>query len=209
MGELDSVLDDFDRKYIAQCRAPLSAAHYKKPYNALRRDKLMMFSALLSEHDDFVQLPLRQKLLIITELEKGCKNCSVDKARERNIMTTWKNDLFCDVYHTYCYLVSANVEKYGFVGNPHLVKNILNHHFDARQVAYISSVDMYPTKHTHTTTQIALRKLVEQNIKTTSLYVCSKCREKKCTIENLYNRSLDEGVNLRLTCVNCNHEFNA
>ena len=38
---------------------------------------------------------------------------------------------------------------------------------------------------------------------------CSKCKENKCTIVPRFNRSLDEGVNLTVTCMNCSFEWNA
>lgn len=188
---------------------PLKAYHYQSPYNRLRRAKLILFGNILSEYQKFKNNTYNKQLEMIDAIEKSCKNQTIEKAQETNIVATWTNDLFCELYNGICYRVSSNLEKDGLVANPTFAHELIEKKRPLDTVAALTSVEMYPDRYETIRKRIQLSKEVEQTTKTTSLYTCGKCFEKKCTYENLYNRSLDEGVNLKLTCVNCGHEFTA
>jgi DNA-directed RNA polymerase subunit M/transcription elongation factor TFIIS len=194
---------------IVHCTVPLRAYHYEHPYNRLRRAKLLLFGNILSEHTQFNSFTRSDRLSIIDAVEKSCKNHTVSKSQETNIVPTWTNDLFCELYHSICYRVSSNLEKKGLVSNPTFCANLLDKKINIDIVAELTSVSMYPEKYVKIKKRIQLSKEVEQTTKTTSMYTCGRCKEKRCTMKNLYNRSLDEGVNLKLTCINCGHEFTA
>lgn len=187
---------------------PLDAMFYKKPYNKIRRAKLILFTSCLMQHKEYQLLPYQEKMKIIKNIERSCYNYVIDKSYEENIMTSWEVDLFCELYHSICYKISANLEKTGLVSNPNLTKAILSGNISIEQLPKLSSQDMYPQKYAEIIQRVEASKSVVQTLKTSAMYRCSKCKENKCTIENRYNRSLDEGVNLTITCLNCAHQWN-
>lgn len=201
--------DHYNTETEVKSIVPLKAYHYHPPYNRLRRAKLILFGNVLSEYSKFNDSTYDERLKIIDAIEKSCKNQTIEKAQETNIVATWVNDLFCELYNGVCYRVSSNLEKNGLVANPTFANDMLNDKQSLNNIANLTSVEMYPDRYEIIRKRIQLSKEIEQTMKTTSLYTCGKCFEKKCTYENLYNRSLDEGVNLKLTCVNCGHEFRA
>lgn len=41
----------------------------------------------------------------------------------------------------------------------------------------------------------------------TSMYTCGKCKNNKCTFYTAQLRSADEGTDVFVTCLNCNHKW--
>lgn len=187
---------------------PLSVEFYKSPYNNIRRSKLILFNLCLSTYESYLNLKYNEKIKIIKAIEKSCYNYSIDKAYEENIISSWNIELFCDLYHSICYKISSNLENDGMVNNPNLTKAILSENIDINKIPKLSSQELFPQKYVNIFERVEASKTVIQNFKTSEMYKCFKCHAKKCTIENRYNRSLDEGVNLTITCMNCNHSWN-
>lgn len=188
---------------------PLTPEFYVKPYNQLRRAKLITFGTCLNEYEAFVVLPYKEKISLIKQIERSCFNYTIDKSHENNIMTSWEVDLFRDLYHSICYKISSNLERYGLVCNPALSNQILRGDISIENLPKLTSQEMFPQKYVEIMKRFNACKTVEQTTKTSTMYRCGKCKTNKCTIENVYNRSLDEGVSLRVTCTNCGHSWGA
>jgi len=187
---------------------PLDVYFYKKPYNYTRRAKLILFCSLLTEYEDFVLMSYPLQMDLIKKLERSCYNCTIEDANANNIIAAWENDNFCNIYHSTCYKISSNLEIGGMVSNPNIAIKLLNDKISAAELPKMTSPELFPQKYVKIQSRIELSKSVSQTVNVTSKYTCRKCKESKCTEENLYNRSLDEGVNVRITCDNCGHKWN-
>lgn len=189
--------------------SPLDIRYYNPPYNHYRRAKLMLFSDNFNEHPAYCQLSYAAKWSIIEKIEKACNRVAIGKANEENIPTRWSDESFRDIYHTLCAKISSNISQRGSVKNPYLAKAILNGTINIPDLPKLSSQDLYPAKYVEIIRRIEASKNVTSTKKTSSMYRCRRCHKNECTIENRYNRSLDEGVNLTITCVACGNEWNA
>jgi DNA-directed RNA polymerase subunit M/transcription elongation factor TFIIS len=187
---------------------PLMSKHYSKPYNRYRRAKLIIFSSVLKHHAEFRAMPIAARFDIVEKLERSCYNGTIDKAKECNIPTKWENELFQDVYTMICAKISSNIDQTGNVKNPYLTSAILVGEIDIAALPKMSSQDLYPAKYRAVLDHIAASKSVTRTVKTSAMYKCRRCHKNECTIDNRYNRSLDEGVNLSITCVSCGFEWN-
>lgn len=187
---------------------PLDTYFYGPKYNKIRRAKLILFCSLLSEYDEFKQMLYDKQMFIIKKIERVCYNYSIDVANENNIIIIWEDDNFCNIYHSICYKISSNLEGGGMVNNPNIAKKIFNGDITIESLPMMSSTEMFPQKYKEITDRIEISKRVTQTKKVTSKYTCKNCKKSKCIEENLYNRSLDEGVNVRITCDNCGHKWN-
>lgn len=187
---------------------PLAAEFYLSPYNSTRRAKLLLFSYCLSQYDEFRRMPFIEKTKHLKSLERSCYNYTIDKAYNDNIPTSWDVNNFCDLYHSTCYKISSNLEKKGIVDNPNFAKLLLSGNLSIEQLPKLSSIEMYPTKYIEILQRIMISKSASQTIKTSAMYKCRRCKENQCMIENRYNRSLDEAINLTITCMNCGYEWN-
>ena len=187
---------------------PLDVYFYKKPYNYIRRAKLILFSSLLTEYEDYVLMPYQDQMNLIKKMERACYNCTIEDSNANNIITTWENDNFCNIYHSICYKISSNLENGGLVHNPNIALKLLNDKISIAELPKMTSPELFPQKYEKIQSRIEISKTVKQTVKVTSKYTCRKCKKSECTEENLYNRSLDEGVNIRITCNNCSHRWN-
>jgi len=188
---------------------PLHIDFYAHPYNKLRRAKIILFGSSLSSYKEFRNLTYASKTLILKNIERACFNYTIDLSHEENIVNSWDDEIFCGIYHSICYKISVNLELGGLVNNPTLAKNIFNKVIDINNLPKMTSYDMYPQKYIKIKQRLEASRHANQTIKTSTMYKCRRCHESKCTIENVYNRCLDEGVNLRITCTVCGNEFNA
>jgi DNA-directed RNA polymerase subunit M/transcription elongation factor TFIIS len=187
---------------------PLPAECYNQPYNQLRRAKLLVFGACLHPYDKFQAMSYQEKVNLIKAIERACYNCTIEKAGDANITTSWNIEPFCNLYVSTCYKVSSNLEKGGIVNNTQLAQQLLDGSISIENLPKLSAQEMFPQKYTDIIQKLEASKNVEIGLRTSAMYKCRKCKQNKCTIENLYNRSLDEGVNLKIHCLNCGHSWN-
>lgn len=188
---------------------PLLSRHHEKPYNRYRRAKLILFSSVFNHHEEFRSWPLDDRFKLVENIEKVCLKYSIDKAGENNVPVKWDVLLFRDIYTTICSKISSNIDQHGSVKNPYLAKAIFDGLIDLKTLPKMSSQDLYPDKYRTVLTRIEASKNVTRTIKTSAMYKCRRCHKNECVIDNRYNRSLDEGVNLTITCVSCGFEWNA
>jgi DNA-directed RNA polymerase subunit M/transcription elongation factor TFIIS len=197
------------RKEIISKATSLHIRYYKPPYNTTRRAKITLFTVVLSDYKEYQELSEEQKLLLADKIENSCYNTLLEKAKDENISNTWENPIFEDTYHSICARISSNIDMHNKVKNINLVSSILNGSINIDQLPKLSSQEIFPEKYSEIINKIELSKSASITVKTSSLYRCRRCHQNKCTIENRYNRSLDEGVNLTITCVACGNQWNA
>jgi len=188
---------------------PLNVIFYKAPYNRIRRSKIMLFGSSLEPYEKFRSMSSSERAILLKKLERSCYNYTIDIAHNNNVVSSWEDSNFCNIYHSTCYKLSVNLEPTGLVSNPTLAKNLLNNQLNIPTLPRMSSVDMFPQKYTKILQRIDASKNASQTVKTSTMYKCGRCYENRCTIENVQNRSLDETTGLRITCINCGNEFGA
>lgn len=187
---------------------PLPMKYYKHPYNYHRRARLIMFSSFLKQHANFIALSVESRFDIVEKIEKSCLQYCFDKTNEFNIPPKWSSDIFTDLYTSVCAKIGSNIDQYNSVKNPYLTNQILEGKVDIDKLPRMTSQELYPEKYKEVITKLEESKNVKKTIKASVMYRCRICKQNKCTVENRYNRSLDEGVNLTITCMNCGHQWN-
>jgi len=186
-------------------RLPLPVYFYeKKSFNDVRRVKVMLFSDICNSYDEFKKIPYADKFKLIRRIERSCYNATVFKADEQDIRNTWSNPVFFDLYMTICMKISTNLEESRI-----LFLKLLNGKIPTKKLAFMSSQELRPEMHAKIMRKIATRRNQVIQFKECNLYRCGKCKSNKCRSEKLYNRSLDEGVNLTITCGDCGHSWTA
>lgn len=207
-GYIIHIMAEIKEGLLLSNSIPLPADCYHEPYNQLRRAKLIVFGACLNAYDTFKLLTYAEKVNLIKLIERACYNHTIEKASDENIITSWSNELFCTLYVSMCYKVSANLEKGGLVNNTHLAEQVLSGNISIEHLPKLAANDLYPHKYTDIMQRLEASKNVKTDLRTSAMYKCRKCKANKCTIENLYNRSLDEGVNLSIQCTVCGFSWN-
>lgn len=190
-------------------QSPLPIKFYEKPYNGTRRCKISVFDTCLSAFKSYTNMSVNDRFALVEKIERACHNATVSKANEENIQPLWENDLFRDVYHAICYKISSNIEAYGPVKNYKFAKDIIAGNLNISSLPKQTSQELYPEKYADVLNRIEKSKNVTHSVKTSVMYKCRRCFKSECIIENRYNRSLDEGVNLSVQCVSCGLQWNA
>ncbi len=187
----------------------LTAYFYKTPYNTIRRAKILLFDSILSKYEAYNSLSktTSYKLSLCKKIERECYNSTIDKAYEDNIITSWDIEAFCNLYHAACYKITSNLELGGIVSNPNFANKLLNGDIDICNLSKLSSQQLYPEKYDKIMKRVEMCKNVSQTIKTSMMYKCEKCGESKCTLENIMTRSADEGISIKLDCINCGNSW--
>ena len=144
---------------------------------------------------------------LVKNLEIGCINRAISQSKKFNIRCIWNNNAFVDLYNEICYKLAVNLDVDSPVKSDYLIKMILNNKIDASDAANLSSRDMCPKLVEKIENRISLRTNLERKIKYSELYRCKKCKRNQCTTERLYNRGLDEGVSLMISCGYCGNSW--
>lgn len=186
---------------------PISSSFYKNSnYTLSRINKIILFYKFLCRHIKFNKLDKRKQHKIIKTLERVCYHHTLHKARIYDIINKWSNDTFDNLYHFICGRVIAylNYEETNPDDVHKFIIKIINKYDYMKKFPILEYKDLYPEIYENTHKRHLAGE--QKKIKYSKMYSCPKCKKKLSTIANRYNRSLDEGVNLMITCVYCGFE---
>lgn len=188
-------------------KVPLSTIFYKDAYNFHRRAKIMLLLNLLHQDKEFTERDKEAQYKLVQKIERACYNNTISIAEKNNIATIWDNPLFIDIYNDECSRITHNIDNEGLVNNANFKQKILEGKNIVENVKK-SSIEIFPEKYENITQRINTSKTVSLTVKKNSTYTCRKCFATETRSDNLYNRSLDEGTNLRIECLKCGHKWN-
>ena len=176
---------------------------YKLVYDTLTH---RVPSVLVDIIKSFVLNPLT-KDDIIRYVEKSCVNRTIEKAKNSDIICTWENSDFVGIYHAICYKIACNLDTNSPINSDYIINKILSKDIVLMDIASMSSKQLCPNKYKDIEDKFNKRYSVERKVKYSELYKCRKCKKNQTVTERMYNRSWDEGVSLKITCVYCNHSW--
>jgi len=185
---------------------PLKKRLYtNKNYNSIRRNKLLLLGDTLNKYDKFRDMPYNYKHDLICVMESSCYNAAIDKIQD--LIKAWANPIFENLYHHICFNVLTNLDFESEVNSRYLGDSILNGDIAAESVGKLSSRELCPEKYIEYDKNINKRSNSITAAKTTELYKCYKCKRNQCTLENVINRSIDEGTSLIVHCMFCGNSW--
>ncbi len=188
---------------------PLSVYFYTNHnYNHIRREKLIFMSSIFSSYEKYRHMSEEKQTSIIKQAERSCYHECLEKAKEHNIRSSWEEPLFVKLYHTYMYKILANLDPESIIKSSHLVLAIIDGKIDAKRIIKLDSGELCPDRYGEIMQMIDQRRSQKIKYRYSKLHRCHNCKKLTCITENLYNRSLDEGVNLKIKCVTCGHSRN-
>lgn len=194
-------------KYVLANTFSLSIHFYKDTYNYFRRSKLIMFGVLFMDYEIFKVKDKCDKNALITKIENSCLNYTNTLSNEKNISIKWTNDQYLSVYHITCNKIASNIDLQGSIKNIKFANDIINYNLDIDNIPYMDIIEIYPDRYKAILEKIELSKNVVENKKEMTIYRCGKCGHHGTRMMNVYNRSLDEGTNVRITCNKCQHSW--
>jgi DNA-directed RNA polymerase subunit M/transcription elongation factor TFIIS len=167
-----------------------------------RLPSILNFLLLFESDAGFQSLPEERRINIPIKLERVCHNAICREMKAVGKPTNWHLHHFQGTYVECCVnlLIALETKK-------ELIKSVVTDEININELPFIKAEYVRPDLHDKLTKKIEARSQVTVRKKVSSLYTCPKCKSKKCTMENVYNRSFDEGTSLKCTCVVCFTEF--
>jgi DNA-directed RNA polymerase subunit M/transcription elongation factor TFIIS len=153
------------------------------------REKICLLMNVKNEHK-----------IISGNIEKGIFNYTIEKATKKNIIKKWENDIFVQLYIDRLRSVYINLK------HSNLVSRIMDGEIKPEEIAFMTHQEFEPEK---------WLKLLQNKIKkdaskfnnnieaSTDVYVCRRCKSRKCTYEAVQIRSSDEPMTIFINCLSC------
>lgn len=183
--------------------------YYKNGYAKQRRAALMTLSSVFKQHDKFLKLNIDDRFELLDKIEEACLSYTNAEASECNFMASFESDIYSLAYILAYGKIAENIDQENNVKNTYLFNAIIDGSIDITILPRLKASELFPDKYRDIINKLEMSKNIQVAVKTSKLYTCSRCKNKECTYENLYNRSLDEGVNLTVLCIACGFSWKA
>lgn len=175
---------------------------YGDKYNNTRRIEAKIISNILNKNEEFRKLKYRDQMNLLAKIEISCEDEAIRKTREQNLRCEWSNPHFNHIYHTVGYNVMSLLSD-----DDSIIVKLINKELDASIIARLTYKDLACSKVSAIMDKINKRANIEQTVKYTEMYFCTKCKRNKTTFERVQNRSGDEGSSFHITCLFCGTQW--
>jgi transcription elongation factor S-II len=136
----------------------------------------------------------------VTRIEKSIYNFTIKYVEETN------SYMFSDsIYNDKADDILSNINPKG--PNKNLLKAINNDEIDIDSIAFFPPDKLDPEKYESINKKREIENFKKNNKATTDAFTCSRCKQKKCTVEERQTRAGDEPMTTFVTCTNCGHTF--
>ena len=115
------------------------------------------------------------------------------------------NDYVMSIYIDKFFSIYNNINNH--VENTYLKNALIDNLLDPRFVAFMLPHQLCPDKWKKIVNKYETKKMREQDIISTDLYQCGKCKAKRSTVFFQQTRSADEPMTVFITCLGCGHQF--
>lgn len=188
--------------------ASLSEAPPPDPRETVRR---MFVRTLIGALEGYAR---DRKLALETarELEVSCYNAAVRTSKESEDppRRQWDSPAFVDIYGTRCGTInglldpsSSACRTYGAT----LVAQLFDGTIAPAMLGDMTSKDLCPQATAAERAEIERRATQKVQLKESTLFRCPHCGERRCTYQEVQQRSLDEAPDYLCRCLSCNHRF--
>ncbi len=141
----------------------------------------------------------------IKRIEISCFNKAIADATSKNILKKWNNSDFMNLYSSTTYRLLTHFSTLNAAAD--LANRIFDGDICIDSIAQLSSEELIPGKYDELKESLENRKKQCVVQKTSTIYVCPKCKERKTTTQEIQLRSLDEPANIKATCLSCGHKW--
>lgn len=145
--------------------------------------------------------PDRPLLVLCDNLERGIYNYALRKANDLNVVKSWNDSMFVELYVERLRTIYTNLQN-----EPLLRRRFLDKTQPAHEFAFMSHQEMCPERWAKRIADKKIRdefKYTPQQEASTDQFTCRKCKSKQCTYYQLQTRSADEPMTIFVTCISC------
>lgn len=187
---------------------PIPIAFYADEYKEkLRRCKVIQIYRCMSSWAEFNKKSDNERVTLVKQIENACFTCSTKQIIYAGHQAVFTNTRFVQMYDQVCARVTTNLDRVNDVGNMELIERVLGGSLDIDDLPTLSSLNMMESRHADIVAHIEKVKSVKKSVTISELYECPHCHHFGSTSEIIYNKGMDEGEDLKCTCLNCRKDF--
>lgn len=195
-AEPEEVLEKPTRAPRARKAAPIELPDMEAsepPTHPIRQRVITLFQPRLSEEE-------------ATQLEALIFAASLDRAEKEEIPRTWPTIAFRDVYLAISRRIVGNLDPTSYIGNTELWERYRAGDLTLEKIVYQNYYELYPEHWNQMVDRQAKREKIQLDgdfSRATDKWLCTGCKQRKCTYYELQTRSADEPMTLFIHCLNC------
>lgn len=148
-------------------------------------------------------------------LERGCYNAAIDRCKksENAYRRNWDAPMFLSVYSSRCGIVYNNIRPGGIVARgcgahiPWALERLIAGDWDAETLGAMTEAELCPAATAADRREIDLRLRQKVVQKTSTLFACPRCKQRKHTYRQVQIGAADEPSTFMCTCVECGENF--
>jgi transcription elongation factor S-II len=133
-------------------------------------------------------------------LEIGAFNFTIQESNKLKLIKKWDNPAFVTLYINRLRTLFVNLN------NLELINLVKNEELTSKVLAFMTHQEMNPAHWKDMIEQKMRRDAVKfsTNVEAmTDMFVCKKCKSRKCTYYELQTRSADEPSTIFISCLDC------
>ena len=149
----------------------------------------------------------------IIELEKSIYNWSINYAEKKNVIKSWSDKRFMNIYVSKLKTILCYLKKDSYIYKNEytniLLDKILTNEVNISDVVFMKPHNIIPEKWEESIQKLSKisENSVNKQIAKTDQFKCSKCKKRECSYYELQVRSADESTTIFVTCLNCSHRW--
>lgn len=157
---------------------------------------------VLLQDKRFKKMNIEELDVIVKDIEIGCNNEAIKRSHDIHPIN-WVNIKFREIYGSVFYKMIENLNPDSSVNSTHLIDKLYKKPSIASKLGGMNSFKLCPEKSKQIieNRNVRLNEVMEH--KSSKRYPCPMCKAKKAQYQKVQLRSLDEGYNLSLTCMEC------
>ena len=144
------------------------------------------------------------------QLENSIFEYTINISTERNIIQSWDNKIFVQMYISKARSLYTNIKSDSYVNNNELIKRIEKDKLSVEDLPKMSFQELFP-QHWKTIMDEKYKrdKLLyeDQQEAMTDQFKCGRCKQRKCSYFELQTRSADESMTIFITCIECGNRW--
>ena len=146
----------------------------------------------------------------IEKLENTILQLTLTDANSKQVLRTFENPLFCNLYMCSLRRLISNLDPKTYVKNTNLLPRLLSKDLSIETLATMNVMDFQPTLYAGLRERMLLREkqqLEGNKAMATDMFKCGRCHKRETTFYELQTRSADEPMTKFITCVNCGNHW--
>ena len=147
-----------------------------------------------------IQLSEQSVFYITQNIEKSVYNYTIKESVIKKTIKKWENPIFVQIYVDKLRSIFMNLK------NKKIVDKIVSSELSPQNIAFMTHQDLNPESWKMLLDLKYKRDESKFNViiqPSTDVYVCRKCKSRKCTYSAQQTRSSDEPMTIYVSCLNC------